>query len=179
MEKYWIIVDGKPQGPFTPEQLKLRRDFTADLPVWASGMTDWTTAGQVPSLAKELAEISEAEETIEQPQEVHEEAQQGVYVNTSSNSMYAQFTPAGKSQLPTEPMPKSYLGWNIAMTLCCCLPVGIAGIFFSSMVAQKWQRGDIEGARKASDRAAWCLILSFVLGLVCMPFQMLYQMASL
>ncbi len=76
-------------------------------------------------------------------------------------------------------MPTSYLAWNIVMTLCCCLPLGVAGIFFSSMVAQKWQRGDYEGARKASNRAAWCLILSFVLGLVAWPFQLLFNAASL
>lgn len=180
MEKYWIIVDGKPQGPFTPEQLKLRRDFTAELPVWTTGMADWTVAGQVPSLAALLEEVAleeaSATQQSQQPAEqINQQPRETVYLHSGPSG----FTPAAAVQAPAEPMPPSYLAWNIVMTLCCCMIVGVIGIFYSAKVAQKWQRGDIEGARKASDRAAWCLILSFVLGLVGWPFQMLFQMASL
>lgn len=180
MEKFWIIVDGKPQGPFTPEQLKLRRDFTAELPVWTTGMADWTVASRVPVLAALLEEVAieEASAPQEQPREpMNQSLNNGEYFNPAQSSG---FTPAAAAMTaPAEPMPPSYLAWNIVMTLCCCMIVGIVGIFFSAKVAQKWQVGDIEGARKASERAAWCLILSFVLGLVGWPFQMLFQMASL
>lgn len=182
MEKYWIIVDGKPQGPFTAEQLKLRRDFTAELPVWTTGMADWSTVGQVAELAALLDE-AEAEPALRQEPEIQPQSEPQPTVNPVQNGLGRAFA-ASRWVSPTEKingekMPPSYLGWNIAMTLCCCLPMGIAGIFFSSMVSQKWQRGDIEGAKKASERAAWCLILSIVLGLVGWPFQMLYQMNSL
>lgn len=176
MEKYWIIVEGKPQGPFTGEQLRLRRDFTAELPVWKSGMADWTTAGQVPELAALLEQEVVVTEIVSEPAPAEETAQQ-THINTAARTGWV--NTAGAAEIDGEKMPSSYLGWNIVMTLCCCLPAGVAGIFFSSMVAQKWQRGDIEGAKKASERAAWCLILSFVLGLVGWPFQMLFQMASL
>lgn len=176
-KKYWIIVDGNPQGPFTADQLKLRRDFTAELPVWYTGISDWTTAGEVSELAALLdapetpirVVVEETEEaTVEEPQ-----PQPQTRLNTASSGW------VNAVEMPAEPMPTSYLAWNIVMTLCCCLPLGVAGIFFSSMVAQKWQRGDFEGAKKASDRAAWCLILSFVLGLVAWPFQLLFNAASL
>ena len=162
-KKYWIIVDGKPQGPFSADDLKLRRDFTAELPIWTTGMADWTTVGQVEELRELVGESVELSESSEQS----EQSERGGWVAEAA------------AEQQGEPMPSSYLGWNIAMTLCCCLPFGIAGIFFSSMVSQKWYRGDYEGAKKASERAAWCLILSIVLGLVCWPFQMLVQMGSL
>ena len=172
--KYWIIVDGQPQGPFTAEQLKLRRDFTAELPVWYTGINDWTTAGAVSELAALLEEPDVAVRVVvEEEVKAEEPARpEPTRLNTSSGWVHA-------AEEAVEPMPKSYLAWNIVMTLCCCLPFGVAGIFFSSMVAQKWQRGDFEGAKKASERAAWCLILSFVLGLVSWPFQLLFNAASL
>ncbi len=194
MRKYWIIVEGKPQGPFTPEQLKLRRDFAAELPVWTTGMADWTTAGQVAELSALLAEIGPAEETDTVSQTESEEVsatQADVVTNSYERPQRPESSGYGMgggsrwvagstvAESAGEKMPSSYLGWNIAMTLCCCMPVGIAGIFFSAMVSQKWQRGDFDGARKASERAAWCLILSIVLGLVGWPFQMLFQMNSL
>lgn len=183
MEKYWIIVDGRPQGPFTPEQLKLRRDFTADLPVWTTGMDDWTVVANVPSLAALLEEVAAQAEhdANQQPQQQFQPQQQplqsgNVYIEPAPASG---FTPRAAMVAPAEPMPPSYLAWNIVMTLCCCMIGGIIGIIFSAQVAQKWQRGDIEGARKSSERAAWCLILSFVFGLISMPFQLLFQMATL
>ncbi len=183
MEKFWIIVDGRPQGPFTPEQLKLRRDFTAQLPVWSSGMADWTVAAEVPVLAALLEEVAAEEVLVEEPSQISQEHQSSQPSQEPSRQPQPRlgggFTPAMAMQVPSEPMPASYLAWNIIMTLCCCMPVGVIGIIFSARVAQKWQRGDLEGARKSSERAAWCLILSFVLGLVGWPFQMLFQMASL
>ena len=49
--------------------------------------------------------------------------------------------------------PPTYLGWAIATTLLCCLPLGIASIVFSSQVNSKWNLGDAHGARMSSRRA--------------------------
>ena len=168
-KKYWIIVDGKPQGPFSAEDLKLRRDFTSELPVWTTGMADWTTVGQVEELrelATEAATENPEQSSVAETAPRQQEPQRGRWVAEATVEQ-------------GEPIPNTYLGWNIAMTLCCCMPMGVAGIIFSSMVKQRWYRGDIEGAKKASEIAAWCLILSIVLGLVSWPFQMLSQMGSL
>lgn len=180
MEKYWIIVDGKPQGPYTADQLKNRRDFRADLPVWTSRLTDWTTVSQI----EELASLLPDEEEEREEERVEEQPQQQEVADFVEQTVEQQPQPQPQTtgwvnlnrEIAGEQRPSSYLGWNIAMTLCCCLPAGLIGIIFSSMVNQKWQRGDVEGARKASESAAWCLILSFVLGLVGIPFQMLTTM---
>lgn len=174
--KYWIIVDGRPQGPFTPEQLQSRTDFTAALPVWTTGMADWTTAGQVEELAALLGEQPEpvadyVEEEVEQvsrpatePQEEPQPQPQTQWINPL------------QQEINGEKRPSTYLAWNIVMTLCCCTPAGVVGIIYSSLVNQRWMRGNVEGAKKASEMAAWWLILSFTLGLVFWPFQMLFQL---
>ncbi|MDE5959899.1 MAG: CD225/dispanin family protein, partial [Muribaculaceae bacterium] len=94
----------------------------------------------------------------------------------SSASWGAAPTASRGPQPVYEPMPPTYLPWNVLVTICCCIPVGIAGVLFSSQVSRKYERGDIEGARQASERAAWCFIIAFTLGLVLWPFQMLLSL---
>lgn len=175
-EKYWIIVEGQPQGPFTGQELKKRRDFAAGLPVWNQNYTDWTTAGEVEELALLLAEV-EAEEAAaiaeEDPQPVGGYVEQNV---EGANRSFTGWVNPAKKDSRDENKPLSYVGWNILMTICCCLPIGIIGIIYGSMVNPKWMMGDEKGAQKASNAAAWCLILSIVLGLIAIPFQMLYTL---
>lgn len=65
-----------------------------------------------------------------------------------------------------EPMPSTYLVWSIVITvLCCCIP-GIVAIVFSSQVSTKYMAGDMEGAKRASERAQIWIIISFVLGVI-------------
>ncbi len=77
--------------------------------------------------------------------------------------------------VPTEPCPPSYLGWSIAVTLVCCQILGIVAIIFSAQTKQAYSRGDLDKAKKMSDRAQWMIILSIVLGLLCMPLQMAFM----
>ena len=64
------------------------------------------------------------------------------------------------------PMPPAYLVWSVVMTVLCCLPAGIVAIIFSSQVSSKYYAGDIEGARRSSERAQIWIIVSFVLGVL-------------
>lgn len=63
-------------------------------------------------------------------------------------------------------MPQTYLLWSVIMTVLCCLPAGIVAIVFSSQVTSKFYAGDLDGARRASDRAQIWIIVSFVLGVL-------------
>ena len=47
--KYFIIEQGKQQGPFTIYELK-DKAINSDTPVWAEGMEDWQAAGNVEEL---------------------------------------------------------------------------------------------------------------------------------
>lgn len=55
--------------------------------------------------------------------------------------------------LPPGPPPENYLVWAILCTVLCCLPLGIVSIIKSTQVNSKWQLGDYEGARQASEEA--------------------------
>lgn len=60
----------------------------------------------------------------------------------------------------------NYLVQSILCTVCCCIPLGIPAIVYSSQVNAKSAAGDIDGARVASNNAKkWCWI-AFGVGLV-------------
>lgn len=63
-------------------------------------------------------------------------------------------------------MPPTYLVWAIVMTILCCFIPGIVAIIYSAQVSSKFNQGDIEGARRASQRAEIWIIISFVLGVL-------------
>lgn len=71
-----------------------------------------------------------------------------------------------KAQDDLPPMPSTYLVWSVIMTVLCCLPAGIVAIIFSTQVSSKYYAGDIEGAKKASDRAQIWIIVAFVIGVL-------------
>lgn len=70
-------------------------------------------------------------------------------------------------------MPPTYFGWLLVCILLCVV-TAIVGLVFSSKVSARWRMGDIEGARRASADARLMLIASVVLGLINVPFIMLY-----
>lgn len=172
MKKYWIIENGKPIGPFTSSELKVRRDFTATLPVWCAELPDWTTVGQLPELACLLPEQSEPQ------QQPRTNTAFGGYSGTSAWLGQNLTEQQVRASVATESVrrPNTYMGWSILLLICCCLPLGIAGLVFGSMVNRRWLNGDVEGARKASENVEWCLIIGIVAALVMWPFQFIFMM---
>jgi uncharacterized membrane protein YvbJ len=68
--------------------------------------------------------------------------------------------PAAPANIP------NYLVQAILITICCCLPFGIAAIVFAAQVNGKAQAGDIAGAMESSRKAKmWCW-WGFGIGLV-------------
>ncbi|MDE6513305.1 MAG: CD225/dispanin family protein [Muribaculaceae bacterium] len=172
MKKYWIIENGQPIGPFSAEELRVRRDFNRELPVWCNELPDWSTVGQLPELAcliegeqqPEEATVVEEQQTVYETEQPHNDIRQP-YINIMVNN--------APEQINGIERPKSYMGWNIAALLCCCLPAAIVGLIFSSQVNRHWMRGDAQAAVRSSEYAQWAFIISFTLGLVSWPFQLL------
>lgn len=73
-------------------------------------------------------------------------------------------------QSPQEPCPPTNLAWAIISTVLCCLPAGVVAIIYAVKVTNKYNAGDIEEAKKASETGAWWCIASIILGLICQPF---------
>ena len=59
-----------------------------------------------------------------------------------------------------------YLVLSILATLTCCLPLGIAGIVFSSSINSKQRNGDYEGARSAAKNTKIILIICVVFAII-------------
>lgn len=79
----------------------------------------------------------------------------------------------GGGQQPSGPMPPNYMVPAVISAiggfLFCCiagLPAGIAAIVFANQVKTKWNMGDVQGAKKASDNAKlWSIIAGVLVGI--------------
>ncbi len=72
----------------------------------------------------------------------------------------------------------NYLVQSILVTLCCCLPFGIAAIVYAAQVNTKVAAGDLAGAMESSNKAKmWCWI-AFGLGLVANIIVVILQFAA-
>lgn len=141
--KYYIAENGQQVGPMEKEEL-LRHGLTVNTLVWCEGQTQWVPAGTVPDLAPLLGMAPQTPPIPQQPY------QQPYYQQPYNQAV----------------MPKTYLTEAILVTLFCCLPLGIVAIIKASGVSQAFNRGDYDGANRASQEAGKWVKWSFILGLV-------------
>ncbi|MED6293517.1 hypothetical protein CHARACLAT_011411 [Characodon lateralis] len=69
-----------------------------------------------------------------------------------------------ESQIRVAP---SYCGWSVFSTLCCCLPLGLWALYYSSKVNTANDAGDIDAATDASKTAMGLNVLALIGGLIC------------
>ena len=154
---YWIIINDTQLGPIEFEQLPRVEGFGPDTPIWREGLADWTTAGRLPETAVLFMRPAPAP------------AQPPSYC----------YAPGGPTPACDEPMPSTYLVWAILSTLCCCLPTGVVAIVYASKVSPLYMRGDYKGAKDASEKACWWVIISFVAGLIWAPFSAIWSLLTM
>ncbi len=188
--EYWIIVDGRHAGPYSAAQL-VAAGMTPDTLVWREGLSEWVPASQVEELARLIAERdgTTAAGTPEEPAETVVTETETTIISEPEPAPCepaAQQTPPGYAhpapgiaygapsigRQPEEPCPPTYVGWSVAATILCCIPLGIPAIIFSAMVKSAYYRGEIAKARRYSNLAQWFIILAITLGVVCWPFQL-------
>lgn len=179
--EYWIIVDRRHAGPYSAEQL-VEAGLNDDTLVWCEGLTAWTPAGQIEELSTMMRmrqsmenDSPETDTTVasEEPQKP-----QKPYTPQPTPQPAPQAAPQPEYReavMAAEPCPPAYIAWSIIATLLCCTIVGIPAIIFSSMTKSAYYKGDIEKARKYSEWAQWCIILSITLSAVSWPFQMAFM----
>lgn len=148
--------DGKEYGPVSTDTLRQwvnEGRANAQTQVQAEGSTGWVALGQV-------AEFSN---TLSAPQ-------------TTPPS----FTSPGAA--PVGAKIPNYLVQAILVTLCCCLPGGIAAIVYAAQVNSKQAAGDIAGAQESSNKAKmWCWIsfgIGIVVNLIAVGVQVIAAMAT-
>lgn len=167
--KYWIIVGGVTEGPFTFEQLQ-QRALPGRTPVWRSGLADWTYLEQLPEWqqAAECPEPAPATGATPPPLQRHEQARMQYH---GSHPWRRQRGPAEGEPAPT------YLGWCIAATLLCCTVLGIVAIVYALRVRDENARGYYEEARRDSRTLELWLMAAITFGLVSIPFSFLMALA--
>lgn len=70
--------------------------------------------------------------------------------------------PAGPPPGP----PENYLAWAVVATIFCCFLAGVPALLAATSVNERWQRGDVAGARLASLRARNWTIGTVLLGVI-------------
>lgn len=74
--------------------------------------------------------------------------------------------PQQVEKLPDYMKPSSGLGWAIASTLLCCLPLGVVSIIQSAKVSELWNARRYPEAHKRAKTAKRWIIATFIVGLV-------------
>lgn len=160
--EYWVYINNNQVGPMSLDDV-IALNPVADTLVWHPGMPDWDKAVNLPELAHLFA--SDVPESMsEVPSPVSETAEKTVQEEASG-------------KVPEEkPCPPTYLVWAILVTLLCCVVGGIPAVIYSSQVKSKYAAGDYDGALKASERAAWWIVIAFVVGLIYQPFSVAFAL---
>lgn len=143
--QWYYSKNGTQLGPVEQSELiaKLTSGEVApsDL-VWREGMVDWLPSAQI----NELRTLMPA-------------SQSPMAAGPVASPYTAPATGYSGEVIP------SYLWQSIVVTILCCWPLGIPAIVYAAKVEGLKSRGDIAGARAASNSAkTWCWV-SFGLGL--------------
>ena len=177
-----------------PSGRALHKPVNENTKVWFEGLPKWYPAGYLDelkplfdgSLARSLSEAAqkaepepaeaetEADNTGTADTETADntivEAEEAVVVEEEEHEnprdKYAPGRRVNRNTLPDEPCPPTYLGWTIFLTICCCSPVSLAGLVASICVSSFYNSGKLDRARKASDIAAWLVMIAFALGFI-------------
>lgn len=154
--QYWLIINGVRLGPMDLERVLSQPGLNFDTPVWCQGMSDWAKAGDVPEIRDRMYMTPPA-----MPGSVGRDS--------TANQVQDTPQPQPIPQIDNRPMPESFLGWNIAAALLCCVVTGVVGIIYSAQVSSAYYAGDYAKARRMSANAKGWMIASIIAGVVLYP----------
>ncbi|MDO4574495.1 MAG: CD225/dispanin family protein [Planctomycetia bacterium] len=91
-----------------------------------------------------------------------------------------QVPPHAMPQMPPPvpaPIP-NYMVWAILETVCCCLPLGVAGLVYALKANSAAQLGRYEEGMRAAKTAKTCLVVGLLLGILGCFLNILIQFAA-
>lgn len=74
---------------------------------------------------------------------------------------------------------RTFLIPNIIATLLCCMPLGIIGLFFSTNVQHHIDAGNLDEARKSSERAWLFMVIAYGSGFIFGSIYLLFQILTI
>ncbi|MBO7568941.1 MAG: CD225/dispanin family protein [Bacteroidaceae bacterium] len=147
---YYLTPQNEQKGPVEANQL-VACGVNANTLVWAQGMSQWVSAGQVQELQNLFAPAA-AQQAPPPPSPV------AAPQSTPQSVVYVQTNSAGTSQ-PAMPKPGTNMALAVLTTVLCCLPLGIVAIVYASKVDGLYFAGDYASALSASKNArTWAII---------------------
>ncbi len=191
--KYYIAENGKPVGPFEPQEL-LSHGLTVNSLVWCESMSTWQPAGEVAELASFLGGRAQqpAQQPYQQPyqqQPAQQPYQQQSYQQPYQQQPYQQqpyqqqpyqqpqYQQAYQPQQPVnqprrQPLAEDYkmVNWLllIGSVLCCCCvnPIAVIPAIIGVIYSGKTNTANLVGAPEAysySNTAKICAIITAAL----------------
>ncbi len=123
--QYWVIIDGKRQGPLTMEELKAL-NITPETLVWREGLIEWIHAGSLEEMSPLLYRQEEsppaapvAEEPQAEPQAAYEQPQPeagydpyGQQPQAEQSQPQAGYDPYGQQPQAEQSQPQAGYGYG-------------------------------------------------------------------
>lgn len=155
MTKYYYIDNATKQqyGPIALSDLA-SRNINSETMVWCPGMADWTNAGSVG----ELAYLFNKNINTPIPPAQKINPNRSTIQTTGQNPQQGKDSDSAKWN-DVIPMPKNWLVESILLSILCCSPISIVGIFYAAKVESLYYAKDYNGAVKAAQNAKiWSLV---------------------
>ncbi len=143
MKKWFYAINNEQKGPVDEEMLVSLIGQGIIKPgtlVWTQGMKDWVRAGDTDAFSAHFGSSAPPQFQNDDDDDPFKMQQT---VKTS---------PASGTRMSGRP-PENHLVKSILVTLFCCLPLGIAAIYYSAQVNSTHQAGDHESALEFSQKA--------------------------
>lgn len=162
--EYWIIRNDSPIGPLS-EQGLIEANIAPDTKVWRTGLSDWVEASSLEELEYIIAQAQQKAQRAPIPNTPQQPAQPREAFGASNQA----------AALAAEKQPPTFIGWNVAMMVCCCTIGGIVGLIFSLLSSSNYRNGNFDKAQRWSQWAEIMVIVSFTLGCISWPFSILFN----
>lgn len=155
--KIWVYLNGIQQGPYSLEQIALL-PLEPHTPVWYEGLPKWLPAAEAPATASLF--------------EAGQRGENSAYESAPQSEPFRAYAPGSRHDRLEEEYvakPSTHLVWCILLTVFCCSPFGVAGLFTGAFSSQRYNRGDYAGAERMSEATEWLVILGIVFALIGWP----------
>lgn len=180
MLKFYYIDDMTKQqcGPFGTQEL-LSKNIRQETMVWRSGMVDWLRADSVPELAflfdaKIPVPKVNVVPVVEEVSKVEQKTFSSGSATVSPNEAFKQ----SNSTVEERSMPKNWMTESVLLSVLCCSPVSVVGIFYASRVQNLYLDGRHDASYRASDLARNWALLGILFLPVCYMLFFAYTMMS-
>lgn len=134
MKKHYFFIDasGDERGPITVDFFK-KYGLKGDRLIWFDGLPTWVEARTTPALKEYLGGDDKLDSVTAVIKKHHGELHRGA--NPEWTDRHA---------------PKSWLFESVVVTLLCCLPAGLAGVYYANKSTHLWAAGEYARSLRCS-----------------------------